>query len=180
VPTEPTATPVTPTDLAARTDRAHAIVRRNVMWSLGIGLVPLPFVDFVGLSGVQLKMLRELAKAYDMKFSEQLAKKIIATLVTGLGSVAVGGLLASTFFKFVPLVGTSLGVLSMPVVGGAFTLATGNVFVAHFEAGGTLLDFKPHAIREHFRAEFERAKQAVTQMKAEESAKQPAPPSAKA
>jgi uncharacterized protein (DUF697 family) len=158
-------------DPAARLAKAQSIVHRNVLWALGVGLVPIPVVDFLGVSTVQLKMLRELASLYGVDFSEQLTKKLVATLVSGLGSAALGTALAATLFKFVPLIGTSLGVLSMPVLGGAFTLATGRVFTAHFDSGGTILDFKPQAIREHFRAEFERAKQAVAQMNAQEPAK---------
>lgn len=162
---------VAPTDPAERIERANSIVHRNVMWALGVGLVPMPIVDFVGISAVELKMLRELAALYNVKFSDQIAKKLIATLLSGLGSAGIGSILAGTLFKFVPIVGTSLGAMSMPVIGGAFTLATGRVFVAHFESGGTILNFKPQAIREHFRAEFDNAKKAVAQMNKEEAAK---------
>jgi uncharacterized protein (DUF697 family) len=151
-----------------------------VLWALGIGLVPIPLVDFIGVSAIELKMLRQLAGIYHVKFSDQVAKKIIATLVSGLGSAGIGALIAATFVKFVPVVGSSLGAVSMPLVGGAFILATGRVFVAHFESGGTLLDFKPQAIREHFRNEFEQAKLAVGQMNAAKSAPAAAPSPAKA
>ena len=156
---------------AARVERAQSIVHRNVLWALGVGLVPMPIVDFVGVAGVQLKMLRELAKLYDVGFSEQVSKKILASLVAGLGSAAIGGTLGSSLIKFLPIVGPTLGAVSMPIVGGAFTLATGRIFVAHLESGGTILNFDAKAIREHFRAEFEQAKQAVSQMKKDDSAK---------
>lgn len=163
-----------PNPIDERHNKAQSIVHRNVLWALGIGLVPLPIVDFIGVTGVQLKMLRELAGLYDAKFSEQLAKKIIASLAAGLGSAGIGAALGISLFKFVPLIGTSLGALSLPVLGGAFTLAVGRVFVAHFESGGTILDFNAKAIREHFRKEFEQAKQAVTQMKKDAPEKSPA------
>ncbi len=158
---------------AGKTDSAHAIVRRNVLWSLGVGLVPVPIIDVLGVGAVQVKMLKELSELYGVKFSEQIAKKIVASLVAAVGSAGLGVALASTFFKFVPLVGTSLGVVSMPIVAGAFTMATGRVFVAHFESGGTILTFNPSAIRDHFRAEFQQAKQIVTQMKKEADAQGP-------
>lgn len=161
-----------------RAEQAQTIVHRNVLWALGVGLVPMPLVDFVAVAGVQLKMLRELAKLYGVGFSEQVAKKILASLVAGLGSAGIGGTLAFSLIKFVPVVGPTLGAVSMPIMGGAFTLATGRVFVAHFESGGTILTFDAKAIREHFRAEFEQAKQAVSKMKKDESAK-PQPASVK-
>lgn len=162
-------------DTTARPDKANIIVRRNVLWALGIGLVPVPIVDFVGVTGIQLKMLNELTKLYGVNFSEQMAKKVLASLVAGLGSASVGGLLAASFLKFVPIVGTSLGAISLPIIGGAFTMAVGHVFVSHFESGGTLLNFNPKAIRDHFRAEFEQAKQTVMQMKPDSPATQAAP-----
>ena len=36
----------------------------------------------------------------------------------------------------------------------AYTWALGNVFIQHFEAGGTFLDFDPEKVREHFRTYF--------------------------
>lgn len=156
---------------AARISTAQSLVHRNVLWAAGVGLVPLPIVDFLGVSAVHLKMLRELSELYNVQFSEQLAKKLLASLVAGLGSAGLGTFIAVSFFKFVPLIGPSLGAISLPVLSGAITLAIGRVFVAHFESGGTILDFNPNAIREHFRAEFEQAKLAVSQMKKEEPGK---------
>jgi len=172
---EPASPPGTSTaaPAAMKADSAHAIVRRNVLWALGVGMVPIPIVDFVGVGAVQVKMLKELSDLYGVKFSEQIAKKIVASLVAAVGSAGLGVAIASTFFKFVPVVGTSLGVVSMPIVSGAFTMATGRVFVAHFESGGTILTFNPSAIRDHFRAEFQQAKQVVTQMKNEADAQEP-------
>ena len=158
-------------DPTERQEKAQSIVHRNVLWALGVGSVPVPVVDFVGGSVVQLKMLRELTNLYGVKFSDQVAKKILATLIAGLGGAGIGTVLSASLFKFVPIIGTSLGAISLPVVSGAFTLATGRVFVAHFESGGTILDFNPKAIREHFRTEFERAKQTVTQIQKQEASK---------
>jgi uncharacterized protein (DUF697 family) len=68
--------------------------------------------------------------------------------------MAATGLLA-TGVKFLPVIGTTVGLLTMPGLSVAATYAVGKVFIAHFEAGGTLLDFDPEKVREHFRAEFE-------------------------
>jgi hypothetical protein len=46
----------------------------------------------------------------------------------------------------------------MPVFAGAATYAIGKVFIQHFEAGGTLLDFEPAKVREHFRQQFEKGR----------------------
>jgi hypothetical protein len=46
----------------------------------------------------------------------------------------------------------------MPAFGAAATYAVGQVFIQHFESGGTFLDFDPDKVREHFRQEFDRAR----------------------
>src|SRR5262249_52323614 len=56
--------------------------------------------------------------------------------------------------KMIPFVGPLVGGLSMPLFSGAATYAIGQVFIQHFETGGTLLDFEPEKVREHFRREF--------------------------
>ena len=66
---------------------------------------------------------------------------------------------------------TALGIISVPIIGGAFTHATGKVFVLHFEAGGTLLDFDPHKMRRYFKEEFERAKNTVADIHKDQQAK---------
>ena len=119
---------------AAVRDLAEAqnIVRRNVLWAMGVGLVPLPLVDFVGVAAVQVKMLRELSMLYEQKFSEHAARKVIAALAAGLGTAGLGGALATALFKFIPIVGNSLAVLSLPVVAGAFTFIPGRMMWAVF------------------------------------------------
>jgi len=151
-------------DPATRIDRAKAVVQRNVYWAMGAGVLPLPLVDIAAITGVQLKMLRELAQVYGFKFSEGLAKKSVMSLLVGVGGVGIGGLIGTSLAKLLPVVGTSLGVASVPVVSGMLTHAVGNTFVMHFEAGGTLLDFDPRAMRSYFKKEYDDAKIVVTKL----------------
>jgi len=150
--------------LSLRTERGRAVIQRNVIWALGAGVVPFPLVDAVAILAVELKMLKQLSDVYDVKFTKGVAKKLVSSLLTSLGSVAVGTAVAGSLAKFVPIVGVTLGFVSVPVFAAAFTHATGKVFQMHFETGGTLLDFDPKAIREHFRQEFEKSKEHVTHL----------------
>ena len=158
-------------DAAARTGRAEAIIHRNVLWALGAGVLPIPLFDAIAVTGVQVKMLAELSKEYEITFSEGIAYKIVGSLLTGLSSVAVGSLIGSSLAKLLPGVGTTLGVISAPLVAGAFTHATGKVFLMHFETGGTLLDFDPHEMRAYFNQEFIKAKDTVARIQREERVK---------
>ncbi len=155
-----------PKSVTERVSEAQLVIHRNVLWALGSGLVPVPVFDLVAVTGVQLKMLREMSQVYGLKFSEGIVKKAIASLLSGLGGVGIGTLLAPSLIKFIPYIGTTLGVVSVSALSGALTHATGRVFLMHFESGGTVLNFDPYAMRAHFKQEFE---QAVARMKQEGS-----------
>jgi hypothetical protein len=53
--------------------------------------------------------------------------------------------------KLFPGIGHLAGGASMSILAGATTYAVGQVFIQHFDSGGTLLDFNPGAVREKFR-----------------------------
>ena len=143
---------------SARVAEANALVRKYMNWSFVGGIVPVPLADVAAVTGVQLKMLYELSKLYGVPFKAHLAKPIVASLMGSVGpSAAAGGVLALGI-KTVPVIGTMLGLLTMPALSVAATYAVGRVFIAHFESGGTLLDFDPVKMRAHFRAEFEAAR----------------------
>jgi len=60
--------------------------------------------------------------------------------------------------KAVPIVGALAGAPAMAAFTAAYTWAVGNVFVQHFESGGTFLDFDPEKVRDHFRASFDQGR----------------------
>src|SRR5688500_16483240 len=93
---------------------ALAIVRRNSLWAMGVGLVPLPLVAVLGISAVQLKMVRELTLRYGIPFSHHKAKNIVGALLGGIGSVTAAGL-AFSLLKFIPVVGMSASAVAMPL-----------------------------------------------------------------
>ena len=45
---------------------AMEIVKRNSMYSAGVGLVAIPVVNVAGVAALQIKMLRELADHYEV------------------------------------------------------------------------------------------------------------------
>ena len=164
-----------PLDPAVRVAQAEGIIRLNVLWSLGAGILPLPVVDVLALTAIQVKMLKELSDLYEVKFTEGVAKKIVAFLLSSIGSVGLGVLVGGSLAKLIPAVGTTLGVATIPMLTGAFTHALGKVFLMHFESGGTVLNFEPLAMRTYFRQEFEKAKETVAQLQKDEQAKTTAP-----
>lgn len=140
--------------------QAQTIVNVYLKGSIAVGLIPVPLVDTALLLGAQFNMTKDLAKIYKIEFSEHQVKSIIASL---LGTIVPLSLTANLFSlsKSIPLVGQAVGILGMPILGGASTYAVGQVFIQHFEAGGTLLDFNPVKMRAYYKQQFEQGKQAV-------------------
>ncbi|AFL68055.1 YcjF family protein [Sulfurospirillum barnesii] len=136
-----------------RKQKTDEIVKRHVYGAMGVGLVPIPLIDFIGVTSVQVDMLSTLAQYYGVTFKKEMAKNLIGSLVGGAVPAGLGMPIAS-ILKGIPLVGQTVGALGMSMVAGASTYAVGRVFVQHFESGGTFLSFDPGAVREYFKEEF--------------------------
>lgn len=135
------------------------------MWfSMGAGLIPVPFLDLATISGVQLKMLCDLSSEYDIPFSENKGKSIVTAL---LGSVVPNTLVGSSvgsLLKMIPVIGTVMGGISLSIFAGAATYAIGKVFIQHYETGGTLLDFNPAEMNEYFKTKFKEGQKVAEEM----------------
>ena len=131
-------------------------VKKYSLYASGAGLIPIPMLDWAAISGLQVKMLSELAKTYDVPFSGSRVSSLIGALAGGWAGLTAGAALGSVV-KAVPVFGAVLGGLSVPAAAGAMTYGLGKVFTAHFASGGTLLDFEPDKMREHFKAEMKAA-----------------------
>jgi len=116
------------------------LIRNHVYGSMTAGLIPLPMVDLIAVTGIQLNMVRKMAKLYRIPFSRERTKNIIFALVGGTVPAVTSFPVASAV-KAIPLIGFSLGAVSMPVISGASTYAVGKVFYRHFASGGTFLTF---------------------------------------
>ena len=140
------------------------IVKNHVIGSMAVGLVPLPLVDLMALTGVQLNMLRKLTQHYNISFFKDKATNILATLIGSGMPVAFSGILSS-LVKSIPIIGQTTGALVMPAISGASTYAVGKVFIQHLESGGTFLNFDPEAVKEYYGAMFKEGQQVVANLK---------------
>jgi uncharacterized protein (DUF697 family) len=134
--------------------QALKTVKNYMWWSMGAGLIPVPFVDLVAVSGVQLKMLSDLAKIYGVEFQENRGKAIVGSLMAYVVPSTVSFGSVGSLIKAIPLVGTLIGAPTMVLFCGASAWALGKVFIQHFESGGTFLTFDPAKVKEHFQQEF--------------------------
>jgi uncharacterized protein (DUF697 family) len=142
-----------------RDQQAMALVSSYVPWAASAGMIPVPTVDLAALLGLQLRMLAKLAKLYEVPFLENGVKSTVSAMLGTVLASSAGASLGS-LIKAVPVVGTYIGFAAAPGAFAAATYAIGRVFVTHFEAGGTFLNFDPKKTRDYFTAEFEKAKAA--------------------
>jgi len=140
--------------LEARHIRASETIKRNMLWSAGAGVLPVPVVELVAITAVELKLIKELADIYGAGYRKDLAKAAVLSLIGSLGSVTLGKMFAMSSLKIIPFIGHMVSVASVPALAAAITYAIGRVFVSHFETGGTLLDFDAVKVRDYFRNEF--------------------------
>ncbi len=96
-------------------------------------------MDFIAITGTQIDLIYRLSRIYDVDFSTQAARGVIASL---LGSgVAMQPRAGEGGLKLLPGIGAAATFFASPALAAATTYAVGRVFVQHFETGGTLLTF---------------------------------------
>jgi uncharacterized protein (DUF697 family) len=139
---------------APSAEHAMGIVKRNMLWSAGAGVIPVPLLELAAITAVEVKLIKELAEHYGRTFRQDLAKSAVVALVGGLGSVTLGKMVALSSLRAIPFLGHAVAMAAVPGMAAAITYGIGKVFIAHFESGGTLLDFDAAKMRDYFRSEF--------------------------
>lgn len=148
-------------------ERLEQLMRSHVWSAMAVGLIPLPLVDFAAVTVVQLNLLRKLTQEYGIKFSASAVKNTLGALVGGVIPATAGPGLAFSLSKFVPVLGTTLGVITLPILSGATTYAIGKVFIQHFASGGTLLTFNADKMKAYYAEMLKEGQHVATAMKNE-------------
>ncbi len=146
---------------------ANSIIRNHMIWSMGAGFIPVPIADFFAVTAIQLDMIRQLSRLYDVDFKETSGKAIITSL-SGASVARMG----SRAIKFIPGIGSILGGVTLAILSGASTYALGEVFKSHFESGGTFLDFDVSRLKRMYDEKFEKGKKVAEDLKKEQDLKE--------
>jgi uncharacterized protein (DUF697 family) len=155
---------------------ADTVIRNHVIWSMGAGLIPVLIADIFAVSALQLDMIRQLCRVYEVDFSETQGK----ALVTSLTSSTIARVSAGSVVKLIPGVGSLIGGATVSVFAGASTYALGEVFKRHFETGGTILDFDPARLKKLYKEKFEKGKRVAQDLRKDKSAQKAAEKEAEA
>ncbi len=136
-----------------RSERVDVLIRNNMIYATALGLIPIPWVDIVAVTAVQINMIKTICDEYDIDYNEAAAKTFVTALV---GSTFAK--LGASLIKSIPVVGTFVGGASMAVLSGASTYAVGKVFKKHFEDGGDLINFNADSWRKFYEDMFQEGK----------------------
>lgn len=147
-------------DKSVKEQNAQSIIRNHIIWSMGAGFIPVPIADFFAVTAIQLDMIRQLSRLYDVDFKETSGKAIITSL-SGASVARMG----SGVVKFIPGVGSILGGITLASLSGASTYALGQVFKSHFENGGTFLDFDVSRLKRMYDEKFEKGKEVAEELR---------------
>lgn len=154
--------------LAAKQPIADNTIKNFLLGSMGIGVLPFPIVDFLALAALQLGLVKKLSDIYEVEFSQNMGKSIIGALI-GSGAPLLLFKTTASLIKFIPVVGQSIGMVTMPIISGATTYAVGKVFKKHYESGGTLFNFDPEKMRKYYEEKFEEGKNVARDYKKKEA-----------
>ncbi|MFW5858086.1 MAG: YcjF family protein, partial [Planctomycetota bacterium] len=154
-------------EAAAQSDR---IIRNHMIASMVAVLIPAPVLDVAAITGVQIKMLHDIAHAYGVPFQREAGRSIVVSLIGSIGASSVARGTFGSLVKLIPMVGPLAGAVTLPGLAGATTYAIGKIFIQHFEAGGTFLDFDPKTARARFRQRFKEGEDVARTMKPEAEA----------
>ena len=154
-------------------NEANSIIRKHVYASMGVSMSPIPFTDIILANTFQLRMLRKLARLYGESFASLSDLKSISSVLkyfvsfiddaaivifsrTSLSTMSSRLVLSAA--KFIPGIGQTVGVVTLPVLTGATTYAIGKVYNKHFATGGSFLTFDPEKAKKYYAKMFEEGK----------------------
>jgi uncharacterized protein (DUF697 family) len=143
-----------------RVKASSAFVSRYAKIAAGVCFMPLPFIDFAALMTVQVLLVRRIAHLFGQTATKEQIRGLVVSLVGSVIPTGVGqGVGATLSLSSLPVLvsGAVVYFVATPLLAYALTRAVGNVFIMHFESGGTLLTFDPKAFTEYFASEFKKA-----------------------
>ena len=140
--------------------QAEPIIKRHVFFSMGAGLIPVPIFDIAAVTAIQLDMLRQLCKLYGQDYSDSRGKAFIGAL-TGTTVARITAHSVGSFLKVIPIIGASLGGVTVAAFAGATTYAIGQVVARHFDSGGSIVTFDKEDLKDFYEEQVEKGKEMV-------------------
>ena len=141
------------------TSRAKKTVKIHAVISGAMGVIPLPPVGVAMIIANNLKMLHKLSSIYGVEYRKDIGKAAISSFLVGCGTFSISGRIIWGLSSVAPMAAPVIGVVTIPLFATSATYAIGQLFVQHFESGGTFLTFDPDKVRGHYAELFKEGKE---------------------
>jgi len=138
--------------------KVQDIIKNRALLAAGLGFVPVPGFNFVSTTVIQIAMVQSVTKLCNIEVKKSWIKNIISSVLGGIASTGLSQLAAGTFGA-VPVVGTSLAVISAPAINGLTTYAIGYMFLRYFESEDGFLKTNFEALGNWFKEGFKEGRQ---------------------
>jgi uncharacterized protein (DUF697 family) len=133
--------------------KADKIITEKVLYAMGAGLIPVPIIDVITLTKVQIDMMKALSELYDADYYEVSGEALVTSITMGFFAKA-----GASLIKFIPVVGTIVGDAALAVISGASTYALGRVFIKYLKEEGTLMNIDIKEARVFYKKMYEKGK----------------------
>lgn len=136
------------------------IITSHLIYSMTAGAIPVPVVDFVAITAIQIDMIKQIADFHGADYDKDKGKSLASSLV-GTSLAKIGASAA----KSIPGIGTLLGISSQVIFAGASTYALGRVFDSHFSESKSLVDFDINSMKNKYKQFMEKGKEISKDLK---------------
>ena len=137
---------------------ARHTVKSWSTWAATAGLIPMPGVDLAAIGGLQVKMIYELCKVYDVPYKKETVQSLLAGLAGSTLTVLASGYLSARLFRFVPYAGPVLSLVIQPGLAFASTFVLGHIFIRQFESGQSLVGLTAETVNSTYREQLAKTK----------------------
>lgn len=141
-------------DLYAR--RAQPVILAYSTMAATAGALPIPLVDLVLISGIQTKMVYDLAGLY----GQPLTRRRLGELTSALGAGLVTRQAGRSLIKLIPGLGTVAGSVAGSALAAAATYALGMAFCYYYRVILEGQEPDPERLRSYYHDQLDQAKQA--------------------
>jgi len=134
-------------------DDSTELILAHVGAAMAAAAAPVPLVDIVAVTAIQVALVRRLARRYGVQYDAVLGRAAVLA-VAGASLARLG----ASAVKAIPGGGSLLGSATQAALSGASTYALGEVYREHFARSGSLDAFDGEALRSRYREAVERGR----------------------
>jgi uncharacterized protein (DUF697 family) len=117
-----------------------------------------PGFDLAAIGGLQVKMIYELCKVYDIPYKKETVQSLLGGLAGSTLTVVASGYLSTRLFRFIPYAGPVLSAVIQPSLAFASTFALGQIFIRQFESGQSLTGLTAESVNSAYHEQLAKTK----------------------